>query len=77
MSAESGPIFSQEFSARGLAVGDFDNDGAVDVLISVNDAAPLLLRNTARKAESLAGSQLAREEVESRRNWRAHHLPGG
>src|SRR5215472_3799389 len=43
ISAESGPIFSRERSARGLALGDFDNDGAVDVLISVNDGAPLLL----------------------------------
>ena len=29
-----------------MAIGDFDNDGAVDVLVSINDAAPLLLRNT-------------------------------
>jgi hypothetical protein len=34
-------------SARGLALGDFDNDGAVDVLISVNNGGPLLLKNTA------------------------------
>ena len=32
-------------SARGLALGDFNNDGAVDVLISMNDGAPMLLRN--------------------------------
>ena len=45
VSAESGPVFSKMFSSRGLAVGDFLNDGGVDVLISVNDAAPVLLRN--------------------------------
>jgi hypothetical protein len=28
-----------------LAIGDFNNDGATDVLISVNDGAPILLRN--------------------------------
>jgi hypothetical protein len=34
-------------SSRGLALGDFNNDGAVDVLISLNNGAPLLLRNNA------------------------------
>ncbi|HKM79654.1 MAG TPA: CRTAC1 family protein [Candidatus Acidoferrum sp.] len=47
ISAESGPLFSRQFSARGLALGDFNNDGAVDVLVSVNDGTPLLLKNTA------------------------------
>jgi hypothetical protein len=28
-----------------MAIGDFDNDGAVDVLVAVNNAAPVLLRN--------------------------------
>ena len=45
ISAQSGPIFSQPLSARGMAIGDFNNDGAVDVLISVNNGAPVLLRN--------------------------------
>ena len=45
VSAQSGPVFAKSFAARGLAVGDFNNDGALDVLISVNDGAPLLLRN--------------------------------
>ena len=47
VSGQSGPVFAKKFPARGLAVGDFDNDGAVDVLISNNDGAPLLLRNNA------------------------------
>ncbi|MBV9608780.1 MAG: CRTAC1 family protein [Acidobacteria bacterium] len=45
VTAQSGPAFTQALSARGLALGDFDNDGAVDVLISNNDAAPVLLHN--------------------------------
>jgi hypothetical protein len=55
VSAESGPIFARDLSARGLAIGDFDNDGAVDVLVSVNDSAPLLLRNTAAKENHWLG----------------------
>ena len=45
VSAQSGPFFREFMSARGLAVGDFNNDGAVDVLISVNDDRPVLLQN--------------------------------
>src|SRR5579863_8643331 len=45
VSGESGPVFARPLSARGLAIGDFDNDGAVDVLISNNNEAPVLLRN--------------------------------
>jgi hypothetical protein len=55
VSAQSGPLFARYLSARGLALGDFDNDGAVDVLVSVNDAAPLLLRNTAAKGNHWLG----------------------
>jgi enediyne biosynthesis protein E4 len=47
VSAESGGIFATPMSSRGLALGDFNNDGAVDVLIAVNNGAPLLLRNNA------------------------------
>ena len=42
---ESGPAFSHVISARGLALGDFDNDGGIDVLISCNDEPPVLLHN--------------------------------
>ena len=45
MSDQSGPIFAKSISARGMAIGDFNNDGAVDVLVSVNDGSPILLKN--------------------------------
>ena len=47
VTGQSGPFFSKPLSSRGLAIGDFDNDGAVDVLINVNDDSPVLLRNKA------------------------------
>jgi enediyne biosynthesis protein E4 len=42
---ESGPAFSRPLSARGLALGDFDNDGGVDALVSCNNEPPVLLHN--------------------------------
>jgi enediyne biosynthesis protein E4 len=54
----AGSIFGQRFAARGLAIGDFDNDGAVDVLVAVNNDAPILLRNTAASGNHWLGVQL-------------------
>jgi enediyne biosynthesis protein E4 len=45
VSSESGSIFSRPLAARGMALGDFDNDGSVDVLVAINNGAPVLLRN--------------------------------
>jgi hypothetical protein len=42
---ECGPVFQRPLAARGLALGDFNNNGAVDVLITCNNGPPLLLRN--------------------------------
>ena len=58
MSAQSGAVFSQDFSARGLAIGDYDNDGDLDVLISNNGGAPLLLRNEGGNRNNWLGLQL-------------------
>ena len=58
VSSESGPVFSKSFAARGLALGDFNNDGAVDVLVSVNDGAPVLLRNNIGKQNHWLGVRL-------------------
>jgi len=45
VSAQSGPVFAKQLSARGMAIGDFNNDGGTDVLVAVNDGPPVLLRN--------------------------------
>jgi hypothetical protein len=58
VSAESGSVFAKKFSARGLAVGDFNNDGATDALISVNDGAPVLLKNNVGTQNHWVGIQL-------------------
>ena len=58
VSMESGPLFSRPMSARGLAIGDFDNDGAVDVLISNNNEAPVLLRNNVGRQNHWLGIKL-------------------
>jgi enediyne biosynthesis protein E4 len=58
VSSRSGPLFSTPMSSRGLALGDFDNDGAVDVLISVNNGAPVLLRNNAGRPNHWLGLRL-------------------
>jgi hypothetical protein len=50
---EAGPGFEALWSSRGLARGDFDDDGRVDILISHEDGPPSLLHN-----ESPAGSWL-------------------
>src|SRR5437879_849734 len=41
VSAKSGPTFSRPLAGRGLALGDFDNDGSVDVLITQNNSVPI------------------------------------
>jgi hypothetical protein len=58
VSAQSGAVFTRDFPARGMACGDFDNDGDVDVLISNNGEAPLLLRNDGGNRNNWLGLQL-------------------
>jgi hypothetical protein len=45
VTADAGPGFEPLGSSRGLAIGDFDDDGAQDILISRLDAPPTLLHN--------------------------------
>jgi hypothetical protein len=79
VSLESGPVFSKRLTARGMAIGDFDNDGAVDVLVSVNDAAPILLRNRAAAGNHwlgvrLVGKRCNRDAVGARITYQAGDL---
>ncbi len=58
ISSDAGPVFARQMAGRGLALGDFDNDGAVDVLVSNNNEAPLLLRNNAGSQNHWLGVKL-------------------
>ncbi len=58
VSSTAGPAFAQNLAARGLAIGDFNNDGALDVLIAVNNGAPVLLKNTAASGNHWLGIRL-------------------
>jgi len=58
VSGQAGPVFQKSFPARGMAVGDFDNDGRLDVLLGNNGEAPLLLKNNAAPANHWVGLRL-------------------
>jgi hypothetical protein len=58
VSDQGGNAFTRTYAARGLAVGDYDNDGALDVLICSNGGAPLLLKNNAAKGNNWLGVKL-------------------
>lgn len=45
VSAQSGNVFHQAWVARGLAVGDIDNDGRVDAVVTTNDGSVHVLHN--------------------------------
>jgi len=79
VSEQSGPVFSRSFSARGMAVGDFNNDGGIDVLVAVNDGAPILLRNNVGKENhwlgvKLVGTKSNRDAVGARLTYKAGDL---
>jgi hypothetical protein len=58
VSATSGAAFTRDWPARGLSVGDYDNDGDLDVLIINNGEAPILLRNEGGNRNNWVGLQL-------------------
>ncbi len=45
MGARAGTVFAERIVARGIATSDYDQDGDLDVLITVNAGAARLLRN--------------------------------
>jgi enediyne biosynthesis protein E4 len=45
VSARAGSVFQQPWVARGLAIGDIDNDGRMDAVVTTNDGVPHILHN--------------------------------
>ena len=58
VTAEAGPAFQKMYPARGLAVGDYNNDGRLDVLLGNNGEAPVLLKNNAGDGNHWVGLKL-------------------
>ncbi len=76
VSAHAGAVFTREFSGRGMSVGDYDNDGDPDVLVSNNGGPPLLLRNEGGSRHNWLGLQLVAVKsnsaaVGARISWQA------
>lgn len=45
VSAESGDVFKQAWVARGMAIGDIDNDGRIDAVVTTNGGSAHILHN--------------------------------
>jgi len=71
VSNELGPDFQEKFVSRGSAVGDYDDDGDMDVLVLNLNARPRLLKNEGGNSRSwvmlnLVGTQSNRDGIGAR-----------
>ena len=88
MRDKAGPAFQTNYSARGLAIGDWNNDGHTDAVFTCLDAPPVLLRNDTGRGRAWIGFELqgtasnrdaigAKITVEAGRKKRVRQITGG
>ncbi len=68
VSASSGSVFQQAWVGRGLALGDIDNDGLVDAVVTTNGGPAYILRNQTKTGNhwltlSLTGHRSNRDAI--------------
>src|SRR5262249_33263424 len=68
---DAGPYFDTPHVGRGVAFGDFDNDGDIDIVVNHKDGPPALLRNDTTSGHpwgrlDLAGTRGSRGAVGAR-----------
>jgi hypothetical protein len=70
VSATAGAPFNAPLAARGAAFGDLNNDGQLDTVVSVLDAAPIILRNVGTRHHwigiTLSGTKSNRNGIGAR-----------
>ena len=76
VSDQSGAVFHGPWASRGMAIGDIDNDGRVDAVVTENGGPIHILHNETEHAKSLAHSESRGPQKQSRRYRRGgedHH----
>jgi hypothetical protein len=68
VSAQAGDIFQKAWVGRGLAIGDIDNDGRLDAVVTSNDGALYVLHNASQTQNhwltlELVGHQSNRDAI--------------